>query len=146
MHIIIAGGGTVGEQVARASQESGSTAVVIEADAGRAADLAARGVQVVPGNACAARTLEEAGALRADVLVACTGLDEDNLVISLLARRHLEIPRVVALVNDDASRWLFGEPWGVDAAISAASALVALIGEAAPAGAGRRADLAGPGA
>ena len=131
MHIIVAGGGVLGEQVAAALREAGDTVTVVDADAGRAADLAAQGMRVVHGNACAASTLEAAGALRADVLVACTGLDDDNLVISLLARRHLEIPRVVARVNDDANHWLFDESWGVDAAISAASALVALIEEAA---------------
>lgn len=92
-----------------------------------------------PAEQAEAATLEEAGALRADVLVACTGLDEDNLVISLLARRHLDIPRVVALVNDDANHWVFGEPWGVDAAVSAAAALVALIEKTpGPGGAGRQ--------
>jgi trk system potassium uptake protein TrkA len=131
MHVIVAGGGVIGEQVARALQASGNTVVVVEADAERAAALGARGVQVVAASACWPRTLEEAGALRADVLVACTGHDEENLVISVLARRHFEIPRVVATVREDANRWLFDESWGVDAAISSASALVALVEEAA---------------
>ena len=48
----------------------------------------------------------------------------------MLARRRFEIPRVVAAVRDDANRWLFGPGWGVDAAISSASALVTLIEEA----------------
>lgn len=130
MHIIVAGGGTVGDQVAQALEASGNTVVVVEVDATRAAELTARGMRVVNGNACEPRTLEAADALRADVLVACTRLDEDNLVISLLARRHFEIPRVVATIRDGANRWLFGEAWGIDAAISSASALVSLIEEA----------------
>jgi trk/ktr system potassium uptake protein len=63
------------------------------------------------------------------VLVACTGRDEDNL-ITVMARRRFEIPRIVATVRDDANRWLFDASWGVDAAISAASAVVTLIEEA----------------
>ncbi len=130
MHIIVAGGGTVGQRVAQALHAADNTVVVVEADAGRAQQLTARGLQVITGSACLPRRLEAAGALHADVLVACTGLDEENLIISVLARRHFEIPRIVATVRDDANRWLFGTDWGVDAAISSASALVTLIEEA----------------
>jgi len=130
MHIIVAGGGTVGEQAAQVLEAAGNTVVVIEVDATRASGLTARGIHVVAGDPCAPGRLEAAGALHADVIVACTGRDEDNLVISVLARRHFEVPRVVATVSDDANRWLFGEDWGVDAAISSGAALVALIEEA----------------
>lgn len=130
MHIIVAGGGTIGQRVAQALHAAGNTVVIIEADAARAQHLTARGLQVITGSACLPRRLEAAGALHADVLVACTGLDEENLIISVLARRHFEIPRIVAIARDDANRWLFGTDWGVDAAISSASALVTLIEEA----------------
>lgn len=130
MRIIVAGGGTLGEQVARAMSESGNEVTVVESDSRRAAELRTSGVEVVTGNATLPATLEAAGGLRAGVLVACTSRDEDNLVISLLAKRRLEVPRVVARVNDETNRWLFDESWGVDAAISSASALVALIEEA----------------
>ena len=130
MHIIVAGGGTIGQRVAQALHAAGNTVVIIEADTERAQHLTARGLQVITGNACRPQRLEAAGALHADVLVACTGLDEENLIISVLARRHFEIPRIVATVRDDANRWLFGPDWGVDAAISSASALVTLIEEA----------------
>lgn len=130
MYIVVAGGGTLGEQVASALEGSGNEVVVVEIDPGRAASLARRGLKVVAGDAAVAGALEAAGALRAEVLVACTGSDQENLVVSLLAKRRLEIPRVVARVNDDTNRWLFDESWGVDAAISQASALVSLIEEA----------------
>lgn len=130
MHIIVAGGGTVGQRVAQALHAAGNTVVLIEASARRAEQLTARGLQVITGSACVPGRLEAAGALHADVLVACTGLDEDNLIITMLGRRRFEIPRIVAAVRDDANRWLFGADWGVDAAISAASALVAFIEEA----------------
>ncbi len=130
MHIIVAGGGTVGQRVAQALHAEDNTVVIIEANAWRAQQLSARGLQVITGSACLPGRLETAGALHADVLVACTGLDEENLIISVLARRRFEIPRIVATVRDDANRWLFGTDWGVDAAISSASALVTLIEEA----------------
>ena len=146
MHIIVAGGGTVGQRVAQAVHAAGNTVAIVEEDPARAAELTARGLQVVTGNACAPGRLEAAGALHADVLVACTGRDEDNLIISVLARRRFEVPRIVATVRDDANRWLFDASWGVDAAISAASALVTLIEEATgSAQTVRLADLAGSG-
>lgn len=130
MNIVVAGAGTVGEQVATALVDAGNAVVLVDSDPERTARLAGRGLTVTTGNAGVADTLEEAGALRADVLVACTGRDDENLVISLLARRRLEVPRVVALVNDEGHRWLFDEAWGVDAAISSAGSLVNLIEEA----------------
>ncbi len=130
MNIVVAGAGTVGTQVAVALVDAGNAVTLVELDAGRAAQLAARDLHVVVGDAAVAATLEEAGGLRAEVLVACTGEDAENLVISLLARRRLEIPRVVARVRDERHRWLFDETWGVDAAISSAGSLVHLIEEA----------------
>ena len=127
MHVIVAGGGLIGEQVARALGVGETTVSVVELDPTRAADLTARGLHVVPGSASSPRRLEAAGALRADVLVASTGHDEENLVIAALARRHFAIARVVATVRDDENRWLYDQSWGVDAAFSSASALVALI-------------------
>lgn len=130
MNIVVAGAGAVGEQVAAALVAAGNAVGLVDLDPARAAQLAGRGFSVVTGDAGVADTLEEAGALRADVLVACTGRDDENLVISLLARRRLEVPRVVARVNDEAHRWLFDETWGVDAAVSSAGSLVSLIEEA----------------
>ena len=144
MKIIVAGGGSVGEGVARTLGDSGNAVVIVEVDRKRASELEGRGLSVVSGNAAVVEVLEQAGALSCDVLVACTGLDEENLVISLLARRHLEIPRVVARVNDEANRWLFSDLWGVDAAISAELALVGLIEEAT--GSARTVRLADMGA
>jgi trk system potassium uptake protein len=84
----------------------------------------------VRGDAVVPSTLEAAGALRADVLVACTRSDEDNLVISLLAKRHFNVPRVIARVNDSANESLFNESWGVDALVSPSTTLVSMIRQA----------------
>ncbi len=131
MRAVVAGGGAVGEQVSRALAAAGHSVVVVEVDAARADELAELGLAVTVGDACTPRALEAAGALRADVLVACVGRDEVNLVVSVLAKRLLDVPRVVARVNDEADRWLFDDAWGVDASLSPASALVGLVEESA---------------
>ena len=94
---------------------------------GRESALAKAGLRAVHGDALVPSTLEAAGALRADVLVACTQSDEDNLVISLLAKKRFNVPRVIARVNDPANDELFNHSWGGDALVSPATALVSMI-------------------
>jgi trk system potassium uptake protein TrkA len=62
--------------------------------------------------------------------VAPTGEDEDNLVISLLAKRQFDVPRGVARINDNDNAWLFDRKWGVDVPVPAAGPLISLIEEA----------------
>lgn len=132
MRILVVGAGTLGWQAAAALTAAGNRVTVVDRDERRLERLAPRlpGVELVPGDGCDVGVLEAAGALRADVLAALTGRDEDNLVVSLLAKRRCQVAQVVARVNDPGNRWLFGEAWGVDAAVSASAALVALIEEA----------------
>lgn len=139
MRVVVAGGGAVGAQLAALLHAGGHEVAMVEVATARAAGLTARAapggagapVEVVTGNACVAEVLEAAGALRADALVACTGDDAENLVIAEVAKRHLEVPLVLARLNDEANRWLFGAAWGVDVAISPASALAAGLEAAA---------------
>ena len=127
MRVIVIGGAGVAEQVAGALQSAGDEVTVIDTDPGREAALTAAGLRSVRGDAAIPSTLEAAGALRADVIVACTRSDEDNLVISLLAKKHFKVPQVVARVNDPANEGLFNESWGVDALVSPSTALVSMI-------------------
>lgn len=127
MRIIVIGGPGLPEQVAEALHRAGDEVTVIDTDAGRESALAKAGLRAVRGDAIVPSTLELAGALRADVLVACTRSDEDNLVISLLAKKHFDIPRVIARVNDPANERLFDDSWGVDALVSPSTALVTMI-------------------
>jgi len=127
MRIIVIGGAGLPEQVAVALRQAGDEVTVIETDPGREAALAKAGLRSVRGNAAVPSTLEAAGALRADVLVACTRSDEDNLVVSLLAKRRFDVPRVVARVNDPANEELFNRSWGVDAVVSPSTALISII-------------------
>ena len=71
---------------------------------------------------------------RCDVVVAATGDDEDNLVVSLLAKQEFAVPRVVARVNHPKNQWLFNETWGVDVSVSTPHLLTALVEEAVSVG------------
>jgi trk system potassium uptake protein TrkA len=82
------------------------------------------------GDACELWVLERAQIQSTDVMVAATGDDEDNLVISLLAKQEYSVPRVLARVNHPKNEWLFTEQWGVDAAVSPPHILTSLVEEA----------------
>ena len=130
MRAVITGAGVLGQEMARALATSNEVTLV-DVDDELIEHLKGRlRAQVLRGDACDPAVLEEAGALKADILVATTGDDEDNLVISLLAKRHFDVPRVVARNNYPENRWLFNERWGVDVAVSASATLLSLIQEA----------------
>ncbi|HZV25905.1 MAG TPA: TrkA family potassium uptake protein [Acidothermaceae bacterium] len=131
MKALIAGAGKLGTQSARMLADSGYSVTIIEQDDARVAQMLEAPVgRIVTGDACETSILEEAGAFSVELLVAATGDDEDNLVISLLAKRQFAVPQVVARVNDVDNTWLFDSRWGVDVTIPAAMPLVSLIEEA----------------
>lgn len=139
--IIVAGCGAVGLQLAGVLGAAGALVVVLEIDPLRVAWLRRRmdvgsSLRVEAGDACTPGALEEAGGLRCDSLVACTGSDAENLVICAVAKRHLEVPVVVARVNDHENRWMFDARWGVDVAVPLADALAGPALGAAPRPAG----------
>jgi len=88
----------------------------------------------VVADACEVDVLQGANLEEADVVVAATGDDEDNLVISLLAKQEFAVPRVIARVNHPKNHWLFDETWGVDIAVSTPHLLSALVEEAVSVG------------
>ncbi len=131
MRAVVAGAGRLGTQVAQVLAAARNDVCLVELDDDRVAELEGRlPVRLVLGDACETAVLEHASALSADLLVAATGTDEDNLVISLLAKRRFDVPRVVARVNDAENAWLFDHRWGVDTAVPAATPLISLIEEA----------------
>ena len=85
-------------------------------------------------DACEVASLRKAGLERCDVVVAATGDDEDNLVISLLAKQEFGVPRVVARVNHPKNEWLFNQNWGVDLSVSTPHLITALVEEAVSVG------------
>jgi trk system potassium uptake protein TrkA len=135
MKAAIAGAGNVGTHIANDLAEAGHEVLLLEQDPDIAARLRlADGVRVVVADACEPSLLTEAGLETCDVMVAVTGDDEDNLVISLLAKQVFAVARVVARVNHPNNQWLFNETWGVDVAVSTPHLLTALVEEAVSVG------------
>jgi trk system potassium uptake protein TrkA len=89
---------------------------------------------VLCADACEVSALEEAQLQTCQVVVAATGDDKVNLVVSLLAKTEFGVPRVVARVNHPKNEWLFNEAWGVDVAVSTPQMLSALVEEAVTVG------------
>jgi trk system potassium uptake protein len=137
VRVVVAGAGNVGRHLAADLTERGHDVTVIEQDTtvmSRAKAELPRGVTFLLGDACEPYVLEEAKLGQADVIVAATGDDEDNLVVSLLAKQEFAVPRVVARVNHPRNEWMFTEQWGVDAAVSPPHILTALVEEAVTVG------------
>jgi trk system potassium uptake protein TrkA len=88
----------------------------------------------VHADACELSSLEDAGMQLCDVVIAATGDDKVNLVVSLLAKTEFAVRRVVARVNDPSNEWLFTESWGVDVAVSTPRILAAMVEEAVTVG------------
>ena len=92
------------------------------------------GVAWLEADACEVGALDGAGLAEADVVAAVTGDDEDNLVISLLAKQEFGVPRVVARVNNPKNEWMFNDQWGVDVGVSTPHLITALVEEAVSVG------------
>jgi trk system potassium uptake protein TrkA len=136
--VVIAGGGAVGTFIAGELQREGHEISVVEIEATKVEAAKAIGeppdVEWYVADACEVQSLGDIGVASADVVAAVTGDDEDNLVISLLAKQEFAVPRVVARVNNPKNEWLFNENWGVDVAVSTPHLLTALVEEAVSVG------------
>jgi trk system potassium uptake protein TrkA len=134
MRVVLVGGGNVGTYIARELHNSGHDVLIVEEDPNRVAQALANnepeGVSWLQADACEVSEFMKAEPGKADVVVAVTGDDEDNLVISLLAKQEFGVPRVVARVNNPANEWLFNETWGTDVSVSTPHLLTALVEEA----------------
>lgn len=129
MYIIVVGGGKIGYNLTKFLLSAKHEVLLIEKDETRAASLVARfGEAVIAGDGSRVPTLREGGANRANVLVAVTGADEENLVICQLAKTVFECPRTIARVNDPRDEELFYS-LGVDATVSSTRVINALIEE-----------------
>jgi trk/ktr system potassium uptake protein len=135
MKVAIAGAGNVGTYIAEDLKNAGHEVLLIEENADLVNRLRATlDVTWFVGDACEPNNLHAAGLADADVVVAATGDDEDNLVVSLLSKQEFAVPRVVARVNHPQNLWLFNESWGVDAPVSTPHLLTALVEEAVSVG------------
>jgi trk system potassium uptake protein len=137
MKVVIVGAGSVGRYMADELRSSGHEVTLLDQDptlVRRASAAASGGVKWLVGDGCEVAVLGLAGAESADVVAAVTGDDEDNLVISLLAKQEFAVPRVVARVNNPNNHWMFTDMWGVDVAVSTPHLLTSLVQEAVSVG------------
>lgn len=132
MYIVIVGGGKVGFYLAKELVEAGHEALVIERDAAKAAEIAETlGEIAMRGDGCEAATQERAGCGRADLFVAVTGDDEDNLVACQVARHKFNVKRVVARINNPKNELIFRK-LGIDVTVSATSVILSQIEQELP--------------
>ncbi len=135
MYIIIGGGGEVGYYLARNLLNQGHEVLLMEKDISRYKTLGDElGQSIFRGDACEARMLEEAGARRADVVVAVTGEDEDNLVICQVAKERFNVGRTIARLNNPRNEMLF-QKLGIDVTVSPTKSILSLVESELP---GRR--------
>ena len=134
MKVAIAGAGNVGRSIAAELVDNGHQVLLLERDPLRMNSRLVPAAEWVNVDACELSSLAEAGLDTCDAVVAATGDDKVNLVVSLLAKTEFAVSRVVSRVNRAENEWLFTEQWGVDVAVSKPRLLAALVEEAVSVG------------
>lgn len=134
MKIVVAGAGSVGRSISRELILNNHELTIIDRQPSAMRQSHVPEADWLLADACEISTLEEAGVAECDVIVAATGDDKANLVISLLAKTEFGVPRVVARVNHPKNEWMFDEAWGVDVAVSTPRIMTAMVEEAVAVG------------
>ncbi|HEX7353331.1 MAG TPA: TrkA family potassium uptake protein [Mycobacteriales bacterium] len=134
LKVAIAGAGNVGRSIAGELRGHGHQVLLIEKEARAIKPDSIPGAQWLQADACEMDALERAELGTFDVVVAATGDDKVNLVLSLLAKTEYGVDRVVARVNHPKNEWLYSEAWGVDVSVSTPRMLTALVEEAVSVG------------
>ncbi len=131
MYVLIIGGGRTGSHLAALLHDQGHEVRIIENRA-RALENLHREIPtelIYEGDGTDPQVLDALEARRANVLVAVTSEDADNLVAATLARQHYGVKRVIGRVNNPRNAWLFTPEFGVDAAINQADIIARLVEE-----------------
>lgn len=132
MYAVIVGGGVVGYNVLRALTGLGYESVLVEQDKQRFAQLESEYEHMVLlGDGTELAVLDMAGVRRANLVIAVTGDDDDNIVIAQLAKEHFETGKVIARVNDPRNQEHF-DALGVRFTVSAAQSILSLIEHEVP--------------
>lgn len=134
MRVVVAGAGVVGRSIARELLANNHHVTLIDRRSTVFDRDEVPGADQRIGDACELSFLEQLRVERADVVVAATGDDKVNLVVSLLAKTEFAVARVVARVNDPRNEWLFDDRWGVDVAVSTPRLVVSVVEEAVSVG------------
>ena len=134
MRVAIAGAGNVGRSIATELLGNGHSVLLIEREQRSMKVGTVPGAEWLLGDACEMESLVQARLNECDVVVAATGDDKVNLVLSLLAKTEFGVDRVVARVNHPKNEWLYNESWGVDVSVSSPRLLAAVVEEAVSVG------------
>lgn len=134
MRVVIVGAGSVGRSIAAELLGNGHRVLLIDRDSAAIRVATVPEAQWLLADACEIASLAEAGLADCDVVVAASGDDKVNLVVSLLSKTEYGVPRTVARVNNPVNEWMFDEAWGVDVAVSTPRLMTALVEEAVSVG------------
>ncbi|HVB63474.1 MAG TPA: NAD-binding protein [Nitrolancea sp.] len=132
MYIILVGGGKVGYYLTKTLINEGYEVFLIEKNPIKCHTYSERfGSVIMQGDGAEAATLSAAGAARADVVIAVTGEDEDNLVICQMAKEKFHVSRTIARVNNPKNEELFRR-LGIDVTVSQTNVILSLIEQQIP--------------
>lgn len=132
MYIIIVGGGKVGYYLTKALLDQGNEILIVEKDAAKSDLIRGElGSACVRGDGCEVSTLADVGTGRADMFIAVTGDDEDNLVSCQVAKKKFNVPRTIARTNNPKNEVIF-KKLGIDVTISATNIILEYIEQEVP--------------
>ncbi len=132
MYIIIVGGREIGYYLARALLDEGHEVLVLDKDAAEVEYICNQlGSICVRGDGCEVATLADAGTSRADMLIAVTGDDEDNLVACQVAKHKFNVPRTIARIKNPENEVIF-KKLGIDVTVSSTNVILEHIEEEVP--------------
>jgi trk system potassium uptake protein TrkA len=131
MFVVIAGGGRTGAQLANLliSQDHEVRVVENRKEVLERIHHELPTEAIIEGDPLEMLVLEQAGIQRADVMAACTTVDEVNLTLCYMARKQYSVRRTIARVNNPRDAWLFDDKFHVDVAVNQAELLASLIQE-----------------
>lgn len=134
MKVVVVGAGSVGRSIAAELLSSDHEITLVDNRAQAIRVSLLPDADWVLADACSPTALEELGARQCDALVAVTGDDKVNLVVSLIAKTVFGVPKVIARANHTANEWMYNSNWGVDVLASTPRALTSLVEEAVSVG------------
>ena len=132
MYIVVVGGGKIGYYLSKTLLSEGHEVLILEKDPARCDAICEElGSVVLRGDGCEARTLAEVGTERADMFIAVTDEDEDNLVACQVAKHKFNVPRTIARINNPKNEKIFKE-LGIDVTVSSTNIILEHIEEEVP--------------
>jgi trk system potassium uptake protein TrkA len=132
MYIVVVGGGEIGYHLSRALLDEGHEVLVLEKRAEEVDFICNQlGSACMRGDGCEVTTLADAGTGRADMLIAVTGDDEDNLVACQVAKYKFNVPRTIARIKDPRNEAIF-KKLGIDVTVSSTNVILEHIKEEVP--------------